>query len=93
MLELYQIEECPYCARVRARMTDLCIDYIIRNEPRDRGQRERLYKVSGQRYVPTLIDSDKNVVITDDDDAIIRYIEKNYEKGKDKSGSADSCEI
>lgn len=90
MLELYQIEECPYCARVRAKMTDLGIDYIIRNEPRDKSKRERLERVSGQKGVPTLVDPDRNVVIADDDDAIIEYLEKHYRKGSTESGY---CEL
>ncbi len=91
MLELYQIEECPYCARVRAKLTDLGIDYIIRNEPRDKSKRERLERVSGQRGVPTLVDPDRNVIIADDDDAIIEYLEKHY--GKGGSGDKGYCEI
>lgn len=90
MLELYQIEECPYCARVRSKLTDLGIDYIIRNEPRDKSKRERLERVSGQRGVPTLVDPDRNVIIADDDDAIIEYLEKYYGKGKSEKGY---CEI
>ncbi len=76
MLELYQFEECPYCARVRTKMTDLGIDYIIRNEPRDKAGRERLKKISGQSGVPTLVDPEKDIVIADDDDAIIEYLER-----------------
>ena len=92
MLELYQIEECPYCGRVRARMTDLGIDYIIRNEPRDKSKRDRLAKVSGQRGVPTLVDPERDVVIADDDDAIIKYIEEHY--GAGSGGAApSSCSL
>ena len=90
MLELYQIEECPYCARVRAKLTDLGIDYIIRNEPRDKSKRERLQKVSGQKGVPTLVDPERDVIIADDDDAIIEYLEKLYGKG---STAPDSCKL
>lgn len=82
MLELYQFEECPYCARVRAKMTDLGIDYILRNEPREKGTRKRLQKISGQQGVPTLVDPKRNVVIADDDDKIIEYLEKYDAKGK-----------
>ncbi|NKE70256.1 glutathione S-transferase N-terminal domain-containing protein [Candidatus Manganitrophus noduliformans] len=80
MLELYQFEECPYCQIVRARLTDLGIDYLIRNEPRDKQKRERLQRISGQKGVPTLVDPERGVVIPDDDEKIIRYLEEQYQK-------------
>ncbi|HCA67467.1 MAG: Glutaredoxin [Parcubacteria group bacterium GW2011_GWC2_44_17] len=80
MLELYQFEECPYCARVRARMTDLGISYIIHNVPRERNKRDELEKISGQRFVPVLVDKEHDVMIADDDEKIIRYLEKMLKK-------------
>jgi glutathione S-transferase len=38
--------------------------------------RQELKKVSGQTGIPTLIDGD--VIITDDDDAIISYLKRQY---------------
>ena len=78
MLELYQFEECPYCARVRAKMTDLGISYIIHNVPRDRSMRDDLEKVSGQRFVPVLVDKEHDVMIADDDEKIIQHLERTY---------------
>ena len=80
MLELYQFEECPYCQRVRAKMTDLGLSYIIHNTPREREQRTELEKISGQKFVPVLVDKEKDVMIVDDDDKAIEYLEKNYSK-------------
>ncbi|MCG3117743.1 MAG: glutathione S-transferase N-terminal domain-containing protein [Candidatus Manganitrophus sp. SA1] len=80
MLELYQFEECPYCQIVRTRLTDLGIDYLIRNEPRDKQKRERLQRISDQKGVPTLVDPERGVVIPDDDEKIIRYLEEQYQK-------------
>ena len=80
MLELYQFEECPYCARVRARMTDLGLSYIIHNVPRERNKRDELEKISGQRFVPVLVDKEHDVMIADDDEKIIRYLEKMLKK-------------
>ncbi|MBI2173483.1 MAG: glutathione S-transferase N-terminal domain-containing protein [Candidatus Aenigmarchaeota archaeon] len=78
MLELYQFEECPYCARVRKKMSELCIDFVARNVPRKKEDRKMLMKVSGQNGVPTLVDSDIGAVIADDDDKIIAHLEKHY---------------
>lgn len=84
MLKLYQAEWCPYCARVRAKMTELLINYININVPRDKSQRTELKAVSGQTGIPTLVTEDGKV-IADDDDAIIDYLEKEYVK--EPSGS------
>ena len=78
MLELYQFEECPYCRRVRAKLTDLGITYIIHNVPRDRALRDELEKVSGQRFVPVLVDKEHDVIIADDDENIIQHLERTY---------------
>ena len=80
MYELYQLEECPFSQKVRARMTDLGIDYMIRNVPRDKEKRERLMKVSGQKGVPTLVDPEKNIIIADDEEKIINFINQQHQK-------------
>jgi glutaredoxin 3 len=79
MLKLYQVEWCPYCARVRSRMTDLELTYINVNVPRSKPDRKELIEVSGQTGVPTLVTEDGQV-IADDDDAIIAYLDKNFRK-------------
>ncbi|MEW6325070.1 MAG: glutathione S-transferase N-terminal domain-containing protein [Nitrospirota bacterium] len=78
MLELYQLENCPFCRRVREALAELGLDYIIRNEPPGHGERVRVKKLSGQTFVPTLHDSDRHVIIADDDDAIIEYLNRHY---------------
>jgi len=75
MLKLYQAEWCPYCARVRSRMTDLGITYINVNVPRAKPDRKELIEVSGQTGIPTLV-TEEGKVIADDDDAIIAYLEE-----------------
>ena len=79
MLKLYQTEWCPYCVRVRAKMTELELTYININVPRSKSDRKELIEVSGQMGVPTLITEDGQV-IADDDDAIITYLNENYAK-------------
>ncbi|HOK55670.1 MAG TPA: glutathione S-transferase N-terminal domain-containing protein [Armatimonadota bacterium] len=77
MLKLYQTEWCYYCARVRAKMTDLGITYINVNVPAAKEERKELLEISGQAGIPTLVTEDGQV-IADDDDAIIAYLEENY---------------
>jgi glutathione S-transferase len=72
---LYQAEWCPYCVRVRAKLTDLLLDYKIVNVPRPHSERTIVQEVSGQTSIPVMVDGD--VILTDDDD-IVPYLEKKY---------------
>ena len=76
MMKLYQAEWCPYCARVRSKMTDLGLTYINVDVARNRADRKDLLEVSGQTGIPTLVDGE--TIIADDDAAIVEYLEKNY---------------
>ena len=72
---LYQAEWCGYCARVRAKLTDLLLDYKVVNVPPSHALRTVVRDVSGQTSIPVMIDGD---VVLDDDDDIIPYLEKTY---------------
>ena len=73
MIKLYQAEWCPYSQTVWMKLTDLGIRYITVNVPREKSVREDLFRVFGQRGIPTLVHGD--VMIADDDEAIITYLE------------------
>ncbi|MBV8246323.1 MAG: glutaredoxin [Candidatus Eremiobacteraeota bacterium] len=72
---LYQAEWCPYCARVRAKMTDLLLDYKVVNVPRSHDERGIVKDVSGQTGIPVLVDGD---VVLDDDDKIVDYLDQKF---------------
>lgn len=74
---LYQAEWCPYCARVRSKLTDLLLDVKLVNVPRDHAERDEVKRASGQTSIPVLVDGD---VVLDDDDAILPYLERTYGK-------------
>jgi len=74
---LYQAEWCPYCARVRSKLTDLLLDHKVVNVPRSHAERGEVRDVSGQTGIPVLVDGE---VVLDDDDDIIPYLEKTYGK-------------
>lgn len=78
MLELYQFEDCPYSTKVRKRLSEMEIDYILRNVSQDTSQRDRLRNISGQDEVPTLIDSDRDAIIAADEKRIIQHLENYY---------------
>lgn len=75
-ITLYQAEWCPYCARVRSKMTDMLLDYKVVNVPTPHAERTVLKDLFGVTGIPSMIDGD--VKIADDDDAIIAYLEKKY---------------
>ncbi|GAC1306341.1 MAG: glutathione S-transferase N-terminal domain-containing protein [Vulcanimicrobiaceae bacterium] len=72
---LYQAEWCPYCARVRSKLTDLLLDHKVVNVARSHAARDEVKAVSGQTGIPVMVDGD---VVLDDDDDIIPYLEKTY---------------
>lgn len=79
MIELYQFEQCPYCAKVRTALTELEVDYIIRNVPKGSPKRDFLQKLGGQQQVPFMVDQDAGVMMYESDD-IIAYLQEKYGK-------------
>ena len=75
-MKLYQAEWCPFSHRVRAKLTELGIDYEIVNISASAKDREELEKVAGTRTIPVLVDGER--VITDSGEAI-SYLEHKYE--------------
>lgn len=75
LLEIYQFEGCPYCSKVRKKLTDLQIDFIARQV--DPSNRDRVKEVSGQENVPVLVDPNTDTVMPESDD-IVEYLEEYY---------------
>jgi glutathione S-transferase len=75
LLELYQFEGCPYCGKVRKKMTELGIDFIARQVDKD--DRSRVKEISGQTGVPVLVDPNTDTTMPESDD-IVEYLEKKY---------------
>jgi glutaredoxin 3 len=76
MLEVYQFKGCPFCKKVRQKLTELQIDFIARQvEPN--GDREKVKEVSGQTGVPVLKDPNTDTVMPESDD-IVEYLEEHY---------------
>jgi glutaredoxin 3 len=75
-MKLYQAEWCPFSHRVRAKLTELGIDYEIVNVPASTKKRDELEEVAGTRAIPVLVDGER--VITDSGEAI-SYLERKQE--------------
>jgi glutathione S-transferase len=54
MLELWQTEWCPASRRVRERLTELGVDYMVRQVPVDPDDRTLLEDATGSRTIPAL---------------------------------------
>ena len=67
-MKLYQAEWCPFSHRVRAKLTELGIDYEIVNVSASTQKREELEEVAGTKTIPVLVDGER--VITDSSEAI-----------------------
>lgn len=76
MLELYQFEGCPFCSKVRQKMTDLQIDFVA-HQVKPNGDRAKVEEVSGQTGVPVLVDPNRDVVMPESDD-IVEFLEEHY---------------
>jgi glutaredoxin/uncharacterized protein (DUF302 family) len=74
-MRLYQAEWCPFSHRVRAKLTELGVDYKVVNVSASTKEREGLEEVAGTKAIPVLVDEGR--VISDSDEAI-SYLEQKY---------------
>ena len=72
MLELWQTEWCPASRRVRQQLTELGIDYLIRQVPVEKEQRHALRRATGAETIPALVFDNGEVVLGED--AILRLL-------------------
>lgn len=73
-MKLYVLRSCPYCIRVLRWLEERDLPVQIVDVPFAHSQRVDLRAVSGQTYVPTLVDGE--TVIADDDEAILEYLKE-----------------
>jgi glutathione S-transferase len=74
MLELYQTEWCPASRRVRERLTDLGLDYLVRQVPVERDERTALLVATGADTIPALLLDDGIAVVGEE--AIEAYLDE-----------------
>ena len=74
-MKLYQAEWCPFSHRVRAKLTELGIDYELVNVPASTQKRTELEEIAGTKAIPVLVDRER--VITDSGEAI-SYLEQKH---------------
>lgn len=74
---LYDLPGCPYCQMVKDKLQALQVSYERVIVPAEHSERQRVKQVSGQTFVPVLVDGE---VVIDDENDIIDYLEGKYGK-------------
>lgn len=77
-IELYELEGCPYCVKVKQKLDELGLDYESHYVPAAHSDREEVREVSGQSEVPVIVDQDHGVEGMNESDDIVRYLERTY---------------
>ncbi|PSQ64992.1 MAG: glutaredoxin [Halobacteriales archaeon SW_9_67_24] len=77
-LELYELEGCPYCAKVKDKLADLDLDYDSHMVPSSHSERTEVEEVSGQTGVPVLVDHEHGVDGMSESDNIVEYLDETY---------------
>ena len=76
MLELFQTEWCPASRRVRQRLTELGVDYVIRQVPADPAKRAALEEATGASSVPVLVLDDGTALVGEE--RILAHLGEHY---------------
>ncbi|WP_134668394.1 glutathione S-transferase N-terminal domain-containing protein [Halorussus marinus] len=77
-LELYELEGCPYCAKVKEKLDELGLDYESHMVASSHSERTEVEAVSGQTGVPVLVDEEHGVEGMAESDDIVEYLEETY---------------
>ena len=88
-MKLYHTEWCPECEVVRQKLTDRNIVYDDEIVPDVRPFRKSVYEVSGQYYVPVLVDGE--TVLTETEE-IMNYLDT-YIANRNESGAASNLHL
>ncbi len=72
MLELFILENCPYCRKVMDFMDEHKVNYR-KIDIKDKASEDSLIQLGGKRQVPFLVDSDRNIQMYESAD-IIEYV-------------------
>ena len=72
MLDLFILENCPYCKKVMSFMDEHEMKYN-KIDISNKESEEALVQIGGKRQVPFLIDKDRNIQMYESND-IIEYV-------------------
>lgn len=75
---LYELEGCPYCAKVKEKLAELDVEYESVSVSRSHADRDDVKAASGQTGVPVLVDEEHGVEGMPESDDIIEFLEETY---------------
>ena len=78
MLELFQSEWCPASRRVRQRLTELGVDYLIRQVQVERSRRTALVEATGSDTIPSLRLENGAAIVGEDN--IVAFLGEQFEE-------------
>ena len=76
-LTLYHVDWCPDCEMVCQKLADLGLEYEGIIVPDIRPMRKQVYEVSGQYYVPVLVDGK---TVLSETHKILAHLDTHYAK-------------
>ncbi|PHQ39699.1 glutaredoxin [Halorubrum persicum] len=77
-LTLYELEGCPYCTKVKTKLSELGLEYESVLVPRSHGERTEVEEISGQTGVPVLVDEANGIEGMSESDDIVEYLDETY---------------
>jgi len=84
-LELYDMERCPYCRKVREALSELDLEYIARTSTRGAATRQQAVALGGKQMFPLLSDPNTGKLLYESED-IIDYLWATYGGGRKRLG-------
>jgi glutathione S-transferase len=77
-IQLYELQSCPFCIRVREKLEELGVEYESHYVPAPHGQRTEVKELSGQTGVPVIVDPEHDVEGMYESRDIVAYLERVY---------------
>ena len=77
MIQLFQAEWCPYSSMVRQRLTELGVDYVIRQVAPQKPDRDGLREAVGDDSIPAVVLED-GTVLTGETEEIIAALDQQF---------------
>lgn len=80
-LELYQFEGCPFCSKVRKKMTELGLSFTAHNPRQNEERMEELMELGGEDQVPFIVVRDDDGEVEEtmyESDDINEYLEEHF---------------
>ncbi len=90
MIELWQTEWCPASRRVRQRLTELGIDYVIHQVPVEKAERAALVVATGSDVIPAVVCETGEVAIGEE--AIRRRLDDRFAEPPEADGHRQKAE-